>query len=107
MEKAKERSKEHHLQKKYGISIEDKQSMLIAQRGQCQICQVEFGNYPDKTSCVIDHDHATGAVRALLCSRCNILLGHYETLGGAEWIIKADSYLQLHSEESEPILVGY
>ena len=44
------------------------------QDGCCAICkkpQVEF-----KRAFAVDHDHKTGEIRGLLCSKCNITLGN-------------------------------
>ena len=44
--------------------------MLESQGGVCAIC----GAMP-KGRLAVDHDHATGQVRGLLCSPCNVALG--------------------------------
>ena len=44
--------------------------MLIDQHNKCAICENEMS-----PPC-IDHNHATGIIRALLCSHCNKLLGN-------------------------------
>ncbi|MGK5113258.1 endonuclease VII domain-containing protein [Geodermatophilus sp. CPCC 205506] len=44
--------------------------MLQDQGGVCAICQVAPAVH-------VDHDHATGAVRALLCFTCNGGLGQF------------------------------
>ena len=58
------------LQRKYGINAATFDLMLAAQDGKCDIC----GETDEKTL-VVDHCHKSSKVRALLCDRCNRLLG--------------------------------
>ena len=58
--------------RRYGIDVEDYERMLEEQNGGCYIC----GKVPeDNRALDIDHDHATGKVRGLLCSNHNRALG--------------------------------
>lgn len=59
--------------KKHGISHEEYKAMEVSQDGRCAIC----GRAPS-TTFHIDHCHKTGMVRGLLCSACNVGLGHFE-----------------------------
>jgi len=62
----------YHLIKKYGITEEDYQRMFDEQNGGCAIC----GGTKGKNGRLhIDHNHATGKVRGLLCSPCNVAIG--------------------------------
>jgi len=46
--------------------------MLASQDGKCAICRADLGQFSlSENLMAIDHDHATGAVRGLLCRRCN------------------------------------
>lgn len=60
----------HKVKAKYGVTVELWTAMLIAQSGRCDICGDPM------ISPAVDHDHATGEVRSLLCSPCNTGLGH-------------------------------
>ncbi len=63
-----------HLKEKYNLSLEDYETMVLNQNNLCAIC----GN-PEPhigASLAVDHNHTTGKVRQLLCSHCNLLLGH-------------------------------
>lgn len=63
----------------YGLTIEDYEALLEAQDHRCVGCEKKFG--PSRVPCV-DHDHATGEVRGLLCSPCNELIGFLHDDGG-------------------------
>lgn len=64
-----------HLKRKYGITPEEYDTLLAQQGGVCGIC----GREPNRgISLHVDHDHATGAVRGLLCFRCNNALGDFD-----------------------------
>lgn len=53
--------------KGFGLSAEEHRAMVKSQQGRCAICK----NKPTKKMLSIDHCHATGRVRGLLCSDCN------------------------------------
>lgn len=53
--------------KRYGITEDAYLALLEAQGGVCAIC----GGVDPSRRLNIDHDHATGAVRGLLCNGCN------------------------------------
>lgn len=57
---------------RYGISFSDFSDMLKSQKGKCKICAKPFKS---RRSTHVDHNHSTNEVRALLCNRCNSLLG--------------------------------
>jgi Autographiviridae endonuclease VII len=59
-----------YLQRRYGISRADYDALLTSQGGVCPLC----GKPSKKTLCV-DHCHATGTIRGLLCRQCNFALG--------------------------------
>ena len=62
---------------KYGISLEEVQRLRSIPN--CEICGVEVEHYSPNWSHAgnIDHCHATGKVRGMLCSRCNKGLGSF------------------------------
>lgn len=65
------------LRKLYGMTVGDYDEKLKAQQGRCAICGADEPNGPGKKNghFMVDHDHKTGAIRGLLCSNCNVLLG--------------------------------
>jgi hypothetical protein len=69
-----EKRRDAHLKSVYGISLARYREMLAAQGGKCAIC----GSTDPKSRTGdfhVDHSHATGAVRGLLCNLCNVGLG--------------------------------
>ncbi len=71
----KHRAKRYAIKRKYGITPEQYNEMRKAQSEKCAICAVTFRGNNGKASCHVDHSHATGRVRALLCMRCNVAIG--------------------------------
>lgn len=66
----------------------DYEMLLIDQGGRCAIC----GEEPTRKPLVMDHNHKTGQIRGLLCSRCNHGIG---MLGDHPIVLdKAAAYLR-------------
>lgn len=65
-----------HLMNRYGLTVAAYDAMVAAQDGRCAICHA-IPNY----RLFVDHDHDTGKVRGLLCSKCNGALGWFEKRG--------------------------
>lgn len=66
--------KRKHLSYCYGIPLEEYDRMLHNQNGRCAVC----GKHADETHrkrLFVDHSHATGKIRSLLCQQCNTALG--------------------------------
>jgi hypothetical protein len=76
-QKARDRARAHRWRNKYNIvdmTLEEFGRRRVRQGGVCKICKIEK---PNETLCV-DHDHATGMTRGLLCRKCNSGLGYFD-----------------------------
>lgn len=62
------------LEAEYGISLAQWNAMLVAQDYRCKLCRTTDPG--PQGAFHTDHDHATNAVRGLLCHHCNALLGY-------------------------------
>lgn len=72
----KEACRNHRLKSVYGLTISKYNEMSIKQNNVCYICGgINLGG----KGLYIDHNHQTGKVRKLLCSRCNWYVGLMET----------------------------
>ncbi len=65
------RIRNNELRRKYGITSEQFNELLMRQGGACAICRGTLKKLH------VDHDHQTGRVRGLLCNCCNVGLGMF------------------------------
>ena len=62
-------------QTKYGMTLEDYDTLHFRQGGCCAICGTDTPGGPGERF-QVDHNHDTGEVRGLLWNNCNRGLGH-------------------------------
>jgi len=63
-----------YYRRTYGITADQVDEMLIVQGGGCAIC----GDKPARAASMhLDHEHAGGKVRAILCLSCNQGIGKF------------------------------
>lgn len=90
----KEKTHQYNSLKTYGLSSCEYRKMVARQNDVCAICLRPELRY---RHLAIDHNHKTGRVRALLCHKCNTVLG----MVNENHIILADMihYLGVHNAE--------
>ena len=82
-----EQRKQWSYRTRYRLSTSDVEAMIANQGGTCAVCN-EIMKRP-----VVDHDHATGQVRGILCHPCNVKL---HALDGWPHRAAAARYLDTH-----------
>lgn len=80
-----------HLKRNYDLTYIEYTDMIAEQNGICPIC------LRSDQKLVVDHNHSTGAVRKLLCGRCNTALGMFDE--NVESILRAAEYLRSYGRE--------
>jgi hypothetical protein len=84
------RSKKRRASAKSRHSLTDAQLDALLAVETCQLCG-------GTARLVIDHDHATGEIRGVICSGCNGALGWFEKPG---WLAQATAYLEAHGNRT-------
>jgi hypothetical protein len=74
-----EQAQDAHLRRTFGITLDQYRGLQEKQGGKCAVCDQEETAVDKRTGKVrrlhVDHSHQSGAVRGLLCTRCNLGLG--------------------------------
>lgn len=84
-------NRERNWKRNYGMTPEQYHKMPESQGGVCAVCGTDK---PDKKRKFfsVDHCHKTGAIRGLLCTNCNFILGH--SFDSVELLEKSIAYLK-------------
>jgi hypothetical protein len=90
-----------HRRSKFGLEPEQYAEMHATQNGVCAICgQAETATTKRGMvkTLAVDHDHATGKIRALLCTGCNTGIGLLRD--SPERLRDAAAYIESHRERA-------
>lgn len=101
-EKYSYQSRKSHHKNKYGMTLQDREQLLKNQGNVCAVCGV---GYSGAREWHIDHNHSTGYVRGLLCSHCNLMLGHSKD--SPRILRAAAEYIERTESEYYPFMVRY
>lgn len=96
----------HALRRYYGMTGEEYGEMTAAQMGVCAICHRPETAMLNGTPKVmhVDHDHATGQLRSLLCGKCNGMLGLAQD--NPATLRAAADYLEHHAAQPRKVISG-
>jgi len=73
----KEEIRNRRLNKLYGLTQAEFDTLLEKQGGRCAICKTDEFNAKGP---VVDHDHFSGQTRGILCNNCNSGIGYFRDL---------------------------
>lgn len=86
-----EKRRDGRLRSQFGIDNAGYDAMLALQGGGCAICGSKLGSKRGE-KLAVDHCHASGAVRGILCTNCNQGLGKFRD--DPERIRRAAEYIE-------------
>jgi hypothetical protein len=100
---AKERSfnysQKTHYKNAYGLTLLERDQLLASQGGRCAICAGEIffdARLHRRKAANLDHCHASGHRRGVLCNCCNMAVGFLQD--DPARLASAIRYLQAHTE---------
>jgi predicted nucleic acid-binding Zn ribbon protein len=83
----------YNRERLYGLTQSQYDQMLTNQDGRCAICRTDVPG--GRGTWHVDHCHTTGKIRGLLCSSCNVMLGHAKD--DVDRLRAAITYLEAHA----------
>lgn len=93
-DKVRTASRKYMLKWTYGLSEEQYQLLLASQGYRCAVCRSLTPQNKRTNFFTVDHDHKTGRVRGLLCTKCNTALGNVDD--DIKILQAAITYLESH-----------
>lgn len=88
-------SRATYLERTYGMSADEYDTLSIVQGHRCALCRcVNKGRNGQERPLVVDHSHRSGSNRGLLCDACNKGLGSFRD--SQELLFRAMVYLRQH-----------
>lgn len=92
------KASEENLRYRFKLTVAQRTEMEVKQNNLCAVCNKSETVLDFQTGKVkrlsVDHNHTTGEIRGLLCSQCNLGLGHLDD--SFDLLLKAAKYLQLY-----------
>lgn len=73
--KRPDESRGSKLLHRYGITIDQYDDLIKFQDGRCALCPATIYSPNKPVRLAVDHDNLTGAIRGLLCNKCNRGIG--------------------------------
>jgi Recombination endonuclease VII len=98
-DRIREYARKNSVRYLYGLSFERYEAIVREQGGLCAVC----GKPPQGRRLDVDHDHASGNVRELLCSRCNRLIAAVEK-SDSDILERVGRYLAKHKRSAAPFV---
>lgn len=89
-EEIRKRQRQYRLKRQYSLSAEQFTDMFQRQGNACALCKSSTTAH----HWAVDHNHKTGAVRAILCHNCNVGIGHLQD--NPELLRSAANYIERH-----------
>ena len=91
----READQDRAVGRNYKLGAGQYDRMLEAQDGRCAICSTRASNTSGRGKRLqVDHCHASGKVRGLLCNSCNLGLGAFKD--DTSRMLRAIEYLRSH-----------
>lgn len=98
-ERVREAQNVRNRRRQYGLSPSDFAALIRLQDGRCAICRRPLDGSRKAMNPHVDHDHAAGRVRGLLCNSCNRALGFMRDDPAA--LRRAADYLERFRQDTE------